>query len=148
MKLARDVPTTRWQHALRILLGVAMLLAGIAHLTVQRQEFHAQVPDWVPLGKDFVVVASGVVEIALGAALLLALRWKVWVGTALAVFFVLIFPGNVHQYVNGIDAFGLDSDRARLLRLFFQPVFVVWALVATGASGEIRRVLGGRADEW
>ena len=147
MKLAREVPTTWWQHALRILLGVAMLLAGIAHLTVQRQEFHAQVPDWVPLGKDLVVVASGVVEIALGAAMVFAVRWKVWVGTALAVFFVLIFPGNVHQYVNGIDAFGLDSDRARLIRLFFQPVFVVWALVATGALGEIRRVIGDRADE-
>lgn len=44
-----------------------------------------------------------------------------------------IFPGNVAQYVEGTDAFGLDSDRARLVRLFFQPLLVAWALWSTGA---------------
>ena len=143
-RLASDVPTARWQHGLRFLLGAAMVAAGIAHLTVHRAEFQAQVPDWVPMSKDLVVVWSGYVEIALGAAMIVVGRWKVWVGTALAVFFVLIFPGNVHQYVAGIDAFGPDTDRARLIRLFFQPVFVLWALVSTGALGEIRRAVGRR----
>jgi len=146
MKLAPDSTTRSWQHALRILLGAAMVLAGVAHLSLQRQEFQAQVPDWVPMSKDLVVVLSGYVEIVLGAAMVFAVRWKVWVGTALAVFFVLVFPGNVHQYVNGIDAFGLDTDRARLLRLFFQPVLVLWALVATGAHAEIRQALDRRSE--
>ena len=49
----------------------------------------------------------------------------------MAAFFVAIFPGNISQYVNGIDAFGLDTERARLVRLFFQPLLVAWALWAT-----------------
>ncbi len=57
----------------------------------------------------------------------MVVRWIV------APFFVAIFPGNISQYVNGIEAFGLDSDTARLVRLFFQPLLVVWALWCTGA---------------
>jgi uncharacterized membrane protein len=87
----------------------------------------------VPLSADFVVLASGVVEIALGAALIVAWKYRVQVGWVTAAFFVAIFPGNISQYVNGIDAFGLDTDQARLTRLFFQPLLVVWALWATGA---------------
>jgi uncharacterized membrane protein len=96
-------------------------------------EFQAQVPTWLPLSADFVVLASGVVEILLGLALARLGRYRVQVGWVTAAFFVAIFPGNISQYVNGIDAFGLDSDRARLIRLFFQPLLVVWALWATGA---------------
>lgn len=118
----------------RALLGAALLLAGVGHLTVQRAEFQAQVPTWLPLDPDFVVVASGVVEILLGAALLLAPRVaRPIVGLVAAAFFIAIFPGNISQYVEGIDAFGLNSDAARLGRLFFQPVLVVWALWSTGA---------------
>lgn len=121
----------------RWLLGGFLLLAGIAHLTVAREEFRAQVPDWLPL-EDAVVLASGVVEIALGLVLL-ALSWpalarhRVLVGWIVAAFFVAVLPGNVNQLVTGTDAFGLDTDRARVIRLFFQPVLVAWALWATGA---------------
>jgi uncharacterized membrane protein len=87
----------------------------------------------VPLSADFVVLASGVVEILLGLALARLGRYRVQVGWVTAAFFVAIFPGNISQYVNGIDAFGLDTDQARLTRLFFQPVLVVWALWSTGA---------------
>jgi uncharacterized membrane protein len=117
----------------QVLLGAALIYAGITHLTTNRTEFQAQVPTWVPLSADFVVVASGVVEIALGASLLLAWKYRAQVGWIVAAFFVAIFPGNISQYVNGIDAFGLDTDQARLTRLFFQPLLVVWALWATGA---------------
>jgi uncharacterized membrane protein len=96
-------------------------------------EFQAQVPSVLKEYADFVVVASGVVEIALGIALLALWRYRVVVGWIVAAFFVAIFPGNISQYVNGIDAFGLDSDTARLVRLFFQPLLVVWALWCTGA---------------
>jgi uncharacterized membrane protein len=116
-----------------MILGVALLFAGIAHLTNQREEFQAQVPPWLPLDPDFVVVASGIVEIGLGLALILLHRYRVPVGWLVAAFFVAIFPGNISQYVTGTDAFGLDTDRARFIRLFFQPVLVVWALWSTGA---------------
>jgi len=55
------------------------------------------------------------------------------VGWIVAAFFILIFPGNISQYINGIDAFGLHTDNARLIRLAFQPLLVIWALWSTGA---------------
>ena len=119
------------RKAAQILLGGALAYAGITHLTTNRTEFQAQVPTWVPLSADFVVLASGVVEILLGLALA-SLQNRRQVGWITAAFFVAIFPGNISQYVNGIDAFGLDTDQARLTRLFFQPVLVLWALWGTG----------------
>lgn len=119
--------------AARWLLGIALAGAGVAHLSVARTEFRAQVPAWMPIDADLVVFASGAVEIVLGLALLTLRRHREAVGWATAAFFVAIFPGNVAQYVEGTDAFGLDTDRARLVRLFFQPALVAWALWATGA---------------
>jgi len=120
-------------HLARTLLGAALTYAGITHLTTNRKEFLAQVPTWVPLDADFVVVASGVVEILLGLSLIILIKHQVKIGWITAAFFVAIFPGNISQYVNGIDAFGLDTDQARLTRLFFQPLLVIWALWCTGA---------------
>ena len=117
----------------RTLLGAALAYAGITHLTTNRTEFLAQVPTWVPLDADFVVIASGVVEIVLGISLILLIKYQIQIGWITAAFFVAIFPGNISQYVNGIDAFGLDTDQARLTRLFFQPLLVLWALWSTGA---------------
>ena len=117
----------------RVLLGLALLYTGTGHLTFARTEFQAQVPDWVPMSEDFVVLASGVVELVLGAALILLVSHRVLVGWLTAGFFVAIFPGNVSQYLTGTDAFGLDTDTERLVRLFFQPLLVVWALWSTGA---------------
>lgn len=128
--------TTTLQNVLRVILGLLMVLAGIGHLTFQREEFQAQVPRWLPgdpTFMDFVVLASGVTEIALGLAMVFWTRHKIKAGIALAIFYVLIFPGNISQYTNGIDAFGLDTDRKRLIRLFFQPVLILWALWSTGA---------------
>ncbi|MEF2278996.1 hypothetical protein V3W47_11870 [Deinococcus sp. YIM 134068] len=123
-----------WPRTLaRWLLGGALVGAGVGHLTTLRREFQAQVPNWLPLDKDFVVLASGVVEVGLGVALLALPRQRVAVGWVVAAFFVAIFPGNVSQYLTRTDAFGLDTDRARLIRLFFQPLLVLWALWSTGA---------------
>ncbi|WP_343636043.1 MauE/DoxX family redox-associated membrane protein [Fluviicola sp.] len=127
--------TSNFQNVMRILLGAFMLLAGIGHLTFQRTEFQAQVPSWLPDNPhfiDFVVVASGVVEIILGLAMIFWVKQKIKVGIVLAIFYVLVFPGNISQYTNGIDAFGLDTDLKRLIRLFFQPVLILWALWSTG----------------
>lgn len=123
----------------RLALGAALVFAGTSHMTVARATFQAQVPTWLPLDADFVVLASGVVEIALGLALIVLPRYQRWVGLAVALFFIAIFPGNVNQWVNGIDAFGLNSDSARFIRLFFQPVLVLWALWSTRAWGVWRR---------
>lgn len=120
----------RIRIAAQLLLGVTLTYAGFTHLTTSRIEFQAQVPTWLPLSPDFVVIASGVVEILLGLCLI-SLQRRRHVGIATALFFVAIFPGNISQYLNGIDAFGLDTDRARAIRLLFQPILVLWALWAT-----------------
>ena len=118
----------------RLALGSGLLLAGTLHLTSKRQEFQAQVPQWLPLDSDFVVVSSGVVGLGLGAALVATPRkWRPVVGWIVAAFFVAIFPGNISQYVTRTDAFGLNSDTSRFVRLFFQPLFVAWALWSTDA---------------
>jgi uncharacterized membrane protein len=122
----------------RLVLGAFLAFAGISHLSFARAEFHAQVPPWLPLNADFVIVASGVVEILLGAGLLILSRWRVPVGWVVAAFFVLVFPGNISQFVTHTDAFGLDSDLARGIRLLFQPLLVVWSLWCTGAWAAFR----------
>jgi uncharacterized membrane protein len=124
---------TTAQHLVRVLLGAALVIAGLAHLTWARSEFLAQVPGWVPLDADLVVVLSGVVELVLGGSLVLLPRYRVVLGWVTAAFFIAIFPGNVSQFVDGDAAFGLDSDVARAVRLAFQPALVVLALWSTGA---------------
>ncbi len=124
------------KNIVRIILGLFMTLAGIAHLTFQRKEFQAQVPSWLPNNPtfiDFVVISSGIVEIIFGLCLLLLVKKKVFVGIGLAIFFLLVFPGNISQYINEVDAFGLDTDLKRLIRLFFQPILMLWALWSTDA---------------
>ena len=124
-------------------LGAFLLSAGISHLESNRTEFLAQVPTWLPLDPDFVVVASGLVEIALGIALITTTffltQYRQMIGLLVGLFFILIFPGNINQYLNQIDAFGLDTDQKRLLRLFFQPPLVIWAIWCTGASSNLRK---------
>jgi uncharacterized membrane protein len=126
--------TTLTQNIFRFLLAIFMIYAGFSHLTFNRVDFQAQVPDWVPLSKDLVVILSGIVEILLGLGLAFWKNQRAKCGWALALFFVLVFPGNVAQYLDGKDAFGvLDSDGARLRRLFFQPVLIAWALWSSSA---------------
>ncbi|BBZ34725.1 hypothetical protein AWB99_01275 [Mycolicibacterium confluentis] len=125
-------PTTLPRTIARLALAGAMVFAGLSHLFWARAEFQAQVPGWVPMDADGVVMASGGVEITLGVGLALLTRDRVLVGRLLAVFFVLIFPGNLAQFLNHTDAFGLNSDTSRLIRLFFQPVLIAWALWSTG----------------
>lgn len=127
----------------RLALGGILLVAGTGHLTTQREEFQAQVPEWVPVDDDVVVVASGVVELLLGASLILLRRQRVAVGLVVAGFFIAIFPGNIAQWSEGTDAFGLDTDTKRFVRLLFQPLLVVWALWSTGAS----RLFGRHGDD-
>jgi len=130
---------------LQILLGAFLLSAGVSHIGSNRITFQAQVPTWLPLDPNFVVVASGLVEITLGALLitteLILKKYRPFVGLVAAVFFILIFPGNINQYVNQINAFGLDTDTKRLIRLFFQPPLVIWTIWSTNAWQLVRKII-------
>ena len=129
---------------LQLLLGAFLASAGRTHLGSNRIEFLAQVPTWLPLDPDFVVVASGLVEITLGVLLittaLILKRYRGLVGLMAATFFVLIFPGNINQYLNHLDAFGLDTDTKRFIRLLFQPLLVLWALWSSGATAVLKKL--------
>ncbi|MFI2295104.1 hypothetical protein [Isoptericola sp. NPDC019571] len=137
-ELVRPEPTSIPRRIGRVTLGVALAGAGITHLTVAREEFRAQVPAWFPVDEDVTVLASGVVEIVLGGSLVALSRWKVAVGLVVAAFFVVIFPGNVGQWLERKDGFGLDTDAKRFVRLFFQPALVALALWSTGAFAALR----------
>lgn len=125
--------SARPRSVARVVLGGALVVAGLGHLTFARIDFQAQVPDWVGLDKNVVVILSGLVEIALGAALIVVRRRRSLLGLAAGLFFMAVFPGNISQFVDGHDAFGLNSDSARRNRLFFQPVLVAWAWWSTNA---------------
>jgi len=121
------------RKVLQIVLGAALAYAGFTHLTSNRAEFQAQVPTILASQADFVVIASGVVEIILGISLIFLFKYRTQIGWIVAAFFTAIFPGNISQYLNGTDAFGLNTDQARPTRLLFQPLLVIWALWSTGA---------------
>ena len=121
------------RKVLQIVLGAALAYAGFTHLTSNRAEFQAQVPTILASQADFVVIASGVVEIILGISLIFLFKYRTQIGWIVAAFFTAIFPGNISQYLNGTDAFGLNTDQARATRLLFQPLLVIWALWSTGA---------------
>jgi len=136
-----------WRAAGQILLGAVLLFAGTAHLTFARTEFQAQVPSWLPVDANVVVVASGLVELALAVALLATWRQPARgiVGAVTAAFFVAVLPGNIAQFTEHRDGFGLDTDAARAIRLLFQPLLVFWALAVTSAVRTLRG-LRRRAD--
>jgi uncharacterized membrane protein len=139
--MKKSLKTTLVQNIFRILLALFMVYAGFSHLTFNRIDFQAQVPNWIPLSKDLVVILSGIAEMGLGLGLAFWKNKRVKFGWALALFFVLVFPGNISQYLDGRDAFGvLDSDGARLIRLFFQPVLIAWALWSSGAWNAWRTI--------
>ncbi|QIM17300.1 hypothetical protein G7067_03625 [Leucobacter insecticola] len=121
-----------------MILGAGLVFAGTAHVSFARAEFQAQVPSWVPLDVDVVVVASGIVEIVLGATLVVLPRFRVPLGWIAAAFFLAVFPGNISQFMTGTDAFGLTSDTARGVRLVFQPLLMLWALWSCGSLGALR----------
>ncbi len=126
------------RKAFQIILGAGLAYAGFTHLTTNRAEFQAQVPTILQSQADFVVIASGVVEILLGISLIVLFKYRTYLGWIVAAFFIAVFPGNISQYINGTDAFGLNTDQARAIRLLFQPLLVIWALWSTGAWASYR----------
>ena len=123
----------------RVALAAGLVFAGVSHLFWARREFRSQVPPWVPIDADAVVVGSGVAEIGLGAALVALPRERERIGTIAAAFFIAVFPGNVAQWAERRSAFGLTTDRARFIRLFFQPLLVALAVWSTLPAADRRR---------
>ncbi|MVN76153.1 hypothetical protein GO988_07435 [Hymenobacter sp. HMF4947] len=136
--MSEKTNTTTAQDVARYVLGTFMVGAGVGHLTFVRKPFQAQVPDWVPQDKDTVVLESGVVEIGLGLLMLFNKRYKVPMGVGLAAFYLAVFPGNIHQYLDSLPALSLDTERKRYVRLFFQPVLIGLALWSTGVFNSKR----------
>jgi uncharacterized membrane protein len=132
---------TNTQKYARLALGAMLITAGTGHLSFSREEFQAQVPDWVPMDKDTVVLISGVAEILLGASIAGLKKEKEITGLVAAAFFAAVFPGNIAQYKNERSAFGLDTDNKRLARLFFQPVLIGWALFGGGVLNKNKKLL-------
>ena len=139
-----DGSVSRKQTKGRWLLGFMLMAAGTSHLTFARTDFRAQVPDWVPMNTDLVVVLSGIIEILLGMAIAFWSRKRIFWGWIAALFFILVFPGNIAQFTNRRNAFGLNTDLARGLRLLMQPVLVFWALWESGAWQAWRRKIETR----
>lgn len=139
-------PTSWMRTTLRIILGSFLVFAGVSHLTFAREEFSAQVPNFVPMDEDQIVVASGVAEIALGSALVLLAKRRVPVGWVVASFFVAVFPGNIAQWLHARDGFGLDTDTKRFIRLFFQPVLILATLWSTAAWRDCPRRSKSRSN--
>ena len=124
-------------------LATLLAAAGASHLLWGRRGYRIVVPDWATrlfhTDKDTIVVASGVVELMLGSALVALPAERRRVGWAVAAFFVAVFPGNVHQWRTGRSAPMLRTDRARFVRLLLQPLLVGWALWSTsGTPGSSR----------
>ncbi|WP_316931057.1 hypothetical protein [Flavobacterium rivuli] len=130
---------TTAQNFFRILLGCLLVFTGTGHLSFLHDGYISQVPDWVPLDKSLVVSLSGVVELLLGISLIFLKCYRVAVGWVAAAFFLAIFPGNYAQYANHVDAFGLNTDSARLARLFMHPLLIIWPLWSTGAWSSLMR---------
>ena len=129
------IKTNTFQNSIRILLGLIMIYVGIGHLTFLQIDFQAQVPTWLTKQTkliDLIIITSGIIEIILGILMVVGGKLKVKTGISLAIFYVLIFPGNINQYVNEIDAFNLNTDTSRFIRLLFQPILVLLALFSSG----------------
>ena len=124
------------QNILRVTLGLIMIYIGIAHLSFRRIEFQAQVPSWLTSDESFVdmiVLISGYIEIIFGVLMVWGGKFKAKTGLVLGVFYVLVFPGNINQYIHEIDGLRMYSNNERFPRFLFQPVLIFWALWSTNA---------------
>lgn len=126
-------PERLFAAVLRVAAGLMLLWAGITHLTIARIEFQAQVPQWFPADPNAVVLISGVLEILIGGAVVVLRRWRALAGLVMTLFLIAVFPGNIAQYLDHVDGFGLDTDQARLMRLVYEPVLWAWAFFPSNA---------------
>ena len=111
-------------------MATAMVFAGAAHWLMPTP-FVQHLPPWVPAAEALVLV-TGVIEVGLGAALLLRQPWRRRAGLALAAYLVAVFPANVYVAVADVAVDGQPGGWYPWLRLPFQVLFIAWALWSTG----------------
>ena len=111
----------------KFLLGFLLVIGGIAHFN--NTEFYIKaMPSFLPFG-EFIVYASGVIEILLGLLLVIS-KTSRNAAFAIIVLFIAIFPANVNMYLNHSD-FPEMSETALLIRLPIQLLLIGWAYIYT-----------------
>jgi uncharacterized membrane protein len=126
--------TSRWHRfsarkAARLGMAIALAFAGASHLFLAIP-FIQHLPTWVPLRAEIVLV-SGLIELALGIALLLPPPTRRRVGVVLALYLVAVFPGNVYVAVLDVEVDGQPGGAYPWVRLPLQLLFIAWALWCT-----------------
>lgn len=137
--MEKSIRTGIVANIFRIFLGFFLIFAGYMHTTAASSEYALIIPSFLSNYADSIVLVSGIIEIILGLALIFLVKYTAFTGWMVAIFLVLIFPANIYQYINEINAFGMNDDNARLSRLFVQPIFILWALISTGALRAYKR---------
>ncbi len=126
---------------MRVALTVALVFFGADHLLTP-QRYLPMIESWMPWAST-VVALTGICEIAGGLGLLVP-RLRRLAGALLAVYFIAVFPANVHNALQGLSVDGLPvSAWYYWVRLGFQPLAVWWALFSAGL---VRRPFTGGSD--
>jgi uncharacterized membrane protein len=114
---------------MRLAMALALFFVGADHW-LNPGRYLAMMPPWIPLHLELVLFA-GAAEIAGGAGLLIP-RLRRLAGVMLALYFVAVFPANLHNALNCLSVEGLpQAGRYYWLRLPFQPLAIWWALYST-----------------
>jgi uncharacterized membrane protein len=117
-----------WSGRMRWALAIALILIGTDHW-LNPQRYLSMMPPWIPLHLELVLF-TGAAEIAGGLGLLVP-RTRRICGLMLALYFVAVFPANVHNALNGLAVEGLpQANWYYWIRLPFQPLAIWWALYA------------------
>ncbi|MEX2588431.1 MAG: DoxX family protein [Actinomycetota bacterium] len=110
-------------------VALALLLVGSGVLHLIKPEPYEKIVPRVLGHEEFFVQASGILELA-AAALLLVPRTRRWGGAVTAALLVAVFPANVQMALDGADpdgGFFTGSAVLLWLRLPLQPVLIWWA---------------------
>lgn len=115
----------------RWVMSVSMLAMGVLHFTAE--SFFVQImPPQLP-APVFLVRLSGVIEAALGLALIPVATRRL-AGYGLVALYIAVFPANIYMAVANVQLQGMPawfpqpSPLALWLRLPMQLVFIAWAL--------------------
>jgi uncharacterized membrane protein len=105
------------------LLGLLFILAGVMHF-VASAFFVRAMPPYLPWHLELVYL-SGVIEVALGALVLIP-RWRRAAAWGLIALLVAVFPANVHMALNP-ELFPALGPVLLWVRLPLQGVLIAWA---------------------
>jgi uncharacterized membrane protein len=125
------------RDAARLAMAAAMVFSGVSHFA-DTAAFVQLLPEFVP-GRTPLILATGVLEILLGAGLL-APRWRREVALTLVAYLVAVFPANVYVAVADISLDGLGGGNP-WLRLPFQAIYIAWVFWAVPGAVEPARDL-------